>query len=118
MHLGKLPTGPGDPELPAGQRSTGRWFDTSAFAVAPQFTLGNSSCNPVRGPGYRTVDLAFIKRTYFSESGNVEFRTEIFNSTNTPPLGNPNGVLGNAAFGTIGSAGDPRVIQFGLKLNF
>jgi len=38
--------------------------------------------------------------------------------TNTPPLGNPNGVLGNAAFGTITSAGDPRVIQFGLKLNF
>ena len=107
-----------DPELPAGQRSTSRWFDTSAFAVAPQFTLGTSSRNPVRGPGYRTADLAVIKRTYFSESGNVEFRTEIFNSTNTPPLANPNGVLGNAAFGTIGSAGDPRVIQFGLKLNF
>jgi hypothetical protein len=43
---------------------------------------------------------------------------EIFNLTNTPPLGNPNGVLGNEAFGTITSAGDPRVIQFGLKLNF
>ena len=40
------------------------------------------------------------------------------NLTNTPPLANPNGVVGNAAFGTITSAGDPRVIQFGLKLNF
>ncbi len=106
------------PTLPSEQRTTSRWFDTTAFAVAPQFALGNSSRNPARGPGYRTSDIAFIKRTYFGEVRNVEFRTEIFNLTNTPPLANPNGVLGNAAFGTITSAGDPRVIQFGLKLNF
>ena len=107
-----------NPNLSADQRSTGRWFDTTAFTVAPQFTLGNSSRNPVRGPGYRTADIAFIKRTYFGEVANFEFRMEIFNLLNTPPLVNPNGVLGNAAFGTITSAGDPRVIQFGLKLNF
>jgi hypothetical protein len=107
-----------NPNLPGDQRTTGRWFDTSAFAVAPQFTIGNSSRNPARGPGYRTADIAFIKRTYLGEVINFEFRTEIFNLTNTPPLGNPNGVVGNAAFGTITSAGDPRVIQFGLKLNF
>ncbi|HKQ74069.1 MAG TPA: TonB-dependent receptor [Blastocatellia bacterium] len=107
-----------NPTLPADERTTGRWFDTTAFAVAPQFTIGNASRNPVRGPGYRTADIAFIKRTYFGEVRNFEFRTEIFNLTNTPLLGNPNGVVGNAAFGTITSAGDPRVIQFGLKLNF
>ena len=107
-----------NPLLPADERTTGRWFDTAAFAVAPQFTLGTSSRNPVRGPGYRTADIAFIKRTSFGEAKNFEFRTEIFNLTNTPPLANPNGVVGNTAFGTITSAGDPRVIQFGLKLNF
>jgi Carboxypeptidase regulatory-like domain len=107
-----------NPNLSADQRSTGRWFDTTAFTVAPQFTLGKSSRNPVRGPGYRTADIAFIKRMFFGEVANFEFRTEIFNLMNTPPLANPNGVLGNAAFGTITSAGDPRVIQFGLKLNF
>jgi carboxypeptidase family protein/TonB-dependent receptor-like protein len=107
-----------DPTLGTDDRTTDRWFDTSAFAVAPQFTLGNASRNPVRGPGYSTADIAFIKRTYLGEVINFEFRTEIFNLTNTPPLGNPNGVLGNAAFGTITTAGDPRVIQFGLKLNF
>jgi carboxypeptidase family protein/TonB-dependent receptor-like protein len=107
-----------DPTLATDERTTGRWFDTSAFGVAPQFTLGNASRNPVRGPGYSTADIAFIKRTYIGEVINFEFRTEIFNLTNTPPLGNPNGVLGNAAFGTITSAGDPRVVQFGLKLNF
>ena len=41
----------GDPELPADERTTSRWFNTSAFAVAPQFTLGSASRNPVRGPG-------------------------------------------------------------------
>ncbi len=107
-----------NPNLPAGERGTDRWFDTSAFAVAPQFALGNASRNPVRGPGYRTADIAFIKRTYFGEVRNVEFRAEIFNLTNTPPLANPNGVVGNPAFGSITSAGDPRVIQFGLKVNF
>jgi hypothetical protein len=107
-----------NPTLPGDERSTGRWFDASAFGVAPQFTLGNASRNPIRGPGYRNGDIAFIKRTYFGEVANFEFRTEIFNLTNTPALGNPNGVVGNPAFGTITSAGDPRVIQFGLKLNF
>lgn len=104
---------------PSGfQSTTAQWFDVSAFAVAPQFAIGNASRNPVRGPGYRNFDLAIIKRTNLTEITNIEFRTEIFNITNTPPLGNPNVVLGTAGFGSITSAGDPRVIQFGLKLNF
>ena len=28
----------GDPTLPADERSVSRWFNTSAFAAAPQFT--------------------------------------------------------------------------------
>jgi hypothetical protein len=48
----------------------------------------------------------------------VDFRAEIFNLTNTPLLGAPNVTAGSSAFGTITSAGDPRVIQLGLKFNF
>ena len=49
----------------------------------------------------------------------MEFRAEIFNLTNTPAFGQPNGVLGSLAFGTITStASDPRVVQFGLKLHY
>ena len=107
-----------NPELPASLRSVSKWFDTEAFQVAPQFTIGNSSRNPVRGPAYRNLDLALIKHTKMGEHVDVEFRAETFNFTNTPPLGAPNVVKGNAAFGTIIAAGDPRVIQFGLKLNF
>ena len=48
----------------------------------------------------------------------TEFRAEAFNVTNTPPLGNPNGSFGNAAFGSITTALDPRVFELVLKLHF
>ncbi len=107
------------PDLESDKRTPAKWFNTSAFEVAPQFTLGNSSRNPVRGPNYRDSDIALIKHTRFRESADVEFRAEIFNLTNTPAFGQPNGVLGSLAFGTITStASDPRVVQFGLKLHY
>lgn len=76
--------------------------------------------NPFFGQIPRSSSLGdpTIKRTHLDERRNVEFRAEVFNLTNTPPLNNPNGVLGNAAFDSITAAGDPRVIQFGLKMNF
>ena len=107
-----------DPNLSSSERTTARFFNTSAFTIAPQFTIGNSSRNPVRGPQYRNADIALIKRTYFGEHRNIEFRAEAFNVTNTPPLGAPATVAGAAGFGSITSAGDPRVLQFGLKVNF
>ncbi|MBC7928808.1 MAG: TonB-dependent receptor, partial [Bryobacteraceae bacterium] len=102
-----------DPQLASDLRSTSRWFDTSAFRLAPQFTIGNSSRNPVIGPGYRTLDLMVGKRIRF-----VELRAEAFNVTNTPALGNPNGNFGTAAFGSINSAFDPRVFELVAKLHF
>lgn len=105
-----------NPEL--DNPTTAQWFNVAAFQTAPQFTIGNSSRNPVRGPAYRNTDFSLIKKTYLTERTNLEFRAEAFNLTNTPPLGAPAVVLGNAGFGSITSAGDPRVIQLALKLNF
>jgi len=102
-----------------GQRTPKQFFNTAAFAVAPPFTLGNASRNPVRGPAYRDADIALIKHTPIAEGKDLEFRAEVFNISNTPAFVQPNGVLGIAAFGTITStAADPRVVQFGLKLNY
>jgi hypothetical protein len=95
-----------------------RWFDTSAFTTAPAFTIGTSSRNPVRGPSYRNLDVAVIRRVPLPASKALEIRAEVFNLTNTPLFGAPNGVLGSAAFGMITSAGDPRVIQLALKFVF
>ena len=107
-----------NPALAADERSVGYWFDTAAFAAAPQFTLGNSSRNPVVGPGYKTLDLMLGKTFPLKERLRLEFRAEAFNVTNTPPLGNPNTSFGNAAFGSITTALDPRVFELVLKLQF
>jgi carboxypeptidase family protein len=107
-----------DPNLPGDERTTSRWFNTAAFVAAPQFTLGSASRNPIRGPSYRNVDLALMRRVPVGSGTAIELRAEIFNLLNTPPLGAPGAVLGGAGFGTITSAGDPRVVQLALKLLF
>jgi carboxypeptidase family protein/TonB-dependent receptor-like protein len=112
------PNRPSNPELPADQRTTTRFFDTAAFETAPQFTIGNSSRNPVRGPGYRAGDIMLGKTFAMTERFRMEVRAEAFNLTNTPPLGPPNGSFGTTAFGTITTALDPRVFEFVLKLHF
>jgi len=108
----------GDPTLPAGQRTPARWFDTAAFAVAPQFTIGSASRNPVRGPAYRDVDLGLMRRLRVGAAQALEVRAEVFNLFNTPNFGAPAAVLGAASFGTITSAFDPRVAQLALKWIF
>jgi hypothetical protein len=107
----------GDPMLAAEQRTPAHWFDTAAFVTAPQFTLGSASRNPVRGPAYRNVDLALIRHVPIGRDA-LELRAEIFNLLNTPPFGAPAAVLGAANFGTITTAGDPRVIQVAIKFVF
>jgi hypothetical protein len=107
-----------DTALPASQRNVSMFFNTSAFQTAPVFTLGTCSRNSVRGAAYRDADLALIKRTGIGERMSMDFRAELFNLTNTPPLGAPNVIVGSSAFGTITSAGDPRVVQLALKFNF
>ena len=43
-----------------------------------------------------------IGKTFrITERLNFEFRAEVFNVSNTPPLNDPNGSFGAAAFGTI-----------------
>ncbi|MEP7362318.1 MAG: TonB-dependent receptor [Acidobacteriota bacterium] len=107
-----------DPALPSAQRTTARFFNTAAFAQAPQFTIGSSSRNPVSGPHYTTADLMLAKTFTFTERLRAELRAEAFNVTNTPPLGAPNGSFGNAAFGSISTALDPRVFELVLKVHF
>ncbi len=88
----------GDPTLPADQRTPSQWFNTAAFTVAPQFTIGSASRNPVRGPSYRDVDLALMRRIPVSANQAIEIRAEVFNLLNTTNLGTPNAVLGRGEF--------------------
>jgi hypothetical protein len=107
-----------DPALPADQRTTAQWFNTTAFADAAQFTLGSASRNPVRGPSYRNVDLAFMRRVPAGAGASLEVRAEVFNLLNARNFNAPAAVLGAANFGTITSALDPRVVQLAVKVQF
>jgi outer membrane receptor protein involved in Fe transport len=107
-----------DPTLPADQRTPSQWFNTAAFTTAPVFTIGSASRNPVRGPSYRDVDLALIRRVPIHAGASLELRAEVFNLLNTPNFGAPNAVLGAANFGTVTTVLDPRVGQLALKLIF
>ncbi len=98
--------------------SVGRWFNTGAFVGVGPGRIGNSSRNPVVGPGYRAVDV-MMGRTFRLRDGlRLEMRAEAFNVANTPPLGNPNGSFGTAAFGSITTALDPRVFELVMKVSF
>ena len=49
---------------------------------------------------------------------NLQFRWEIFNVINKVNYNGPVTALNSASFGQIQSAGDPRIMQFALKVDF
>ena len=83
--------------------------------------------NSVRAPGYRSIDMALSRVIPFGASRNVELRLETFNLLNTfnwspPTLINADRTHTNfnsGAFGRITNmAGEPRIMQFGIKYGF
>lgn len=102
---------------PAGAAA---WPIVGADGRATAF--GNSGVGIAFGPDQRNFDIAVIKRTSLNrlrENANVEFRTEFFNAFNTTQFANPNTSVTSSAFGTISATSvNPRIIQFGLKVNF
>jgi carboxypeptidase family protein len=108
-----------DPKLPHSVRSTTQWFDPSAFSVPAPFTYGNSARNMLFGPGEIVFDLSVLKDTKIKEAVTVQFRAEFFNLPNHPNFGNPSANISvPSTVGRIFGAGDPRQIQFGLKVLF
>ena len=66
----------------------------------------------------KDTHLMLSKTFRVSEGLGLEFRAEVFNVSNTPPLNDPNGSFGSAAFGTITSAGNPRDFEFAAKIRY
>jgi len=57
-------------------------LNPAAFTTPQPGTFGNVPRNALRGPNFQQFDLVFNKRFRFSETTNLEFRTEIFNIFN------------------------------------
>jgi hypothetical protein len=107
-----------DPNLPGGERTPDRWFDTSAFALQAPFTFGNAPRNSVTGPGFANLDFVLAKTWRLGGTSQLEFRWETFNLLNRANFNLPNRIFGNPNFGRISSAKNPREMQFGVRLSF
>ena len=107
-----------DPQLPAGDRTLTRWFDTSAFANPAPFTFGSSPRSVLRGPGLATTDLTLEKRVDLGGGARLEVRAEAYNLLNRANFNIPGYTLGAADFGVILSARPARTIQLATRVSF
>ncbi|MBI2821080.1 MAG: TonB-dependent receptor [Acidobacteria bacterium] len=129
--LSRLRFGTQTPDLVAGASNSpvlgdpDRYFDTSAFALAPSRTIGNVGRNTLVGPGLATFDLSLTKNTKISEQARVQFRAEMFNLLNRANLNLPTTSVFNANGSPNRNAGfvgrtttTARQIQFGLRVEW
>lgn len=94
------------------------WFNATAFAAAPPRVFGSSGIGILDGPGNHSIDTGLFKNFYVTEKRFVQFRWEMFNSTNHVNLSNPVTTIGLVNTGQIFSAGTARTMQLGLKFIF
>ncbi|MFB3825789.1 MAG: carboxypeptidase regulatory-like domain-containing protein [Bryobacteraceae bacterium] len=107
-----------NPNLPGGQRTLGRWFDTDAFRQPEIYRFGNQGMNLLRGDGVMNVSFSVLRDFKITETKRVQFRSEFFNFTNHPTFGIPGRVLGGPGFGIVSGAQPARVVQLGLRMTF
>ena len=113
------PNASGNPNLPKGERTEGRWFNTSVFSQPAQWTIGNAGRGLIWGPGQRNLDFTLSKYFSITERFRFQVRGEAYNLTNTKYFQNPNTTNGSGTFGRITSVqGGARVMQMSMKLYF
>jgi hypothetical protein len=119
------------PNLSYGDRANTHFFNTSAFAMAPQIVgsiaPGNAPIDNIHGPGRNNTDMTFSKNFRFAERANAQFRWELYNIFNHPSFYQLNttaqfnpatGAQSNGAFGQLTNTLTPRVMQLALRLTF
>ena len=111
---------------PYGDMTKNNWLNPAAFAQPALGTLGDYKRNSLRGPGFRTLDVALAKLVRFGGDRSLEFRVETFNLLNTFNLHAPwqfgdrtHVNFNSGSFGRISTMeGAPRIMQFGVKYGF
>jgi Carboxypeptidase regulatory-like domain len=110
--------------VPGASPYTSAWgpqlqmLNTAAFIQNPIGTYGTLGRDTIRGPGTITVNAAMVRFFRFKEPYRLETRFEAFNAVNRVNFSSPATSLTSATFGRITAAGDPRILQFAMKLHF
>jgi hypothetical protein len=111
-----LPNLVGDPK---GDKTVERWFNPAAFAIVPAGIFGNAGRNGLYGPGYMAFDMSLQRRIPATTRTGVTLRWDVFNVFDRGNLGNPNSDIRASNAGSISTlAGDPRVMQFAVRLDW
>ncbi|HEV7745938.1 MAG TPA: TonB-dependent receptor [Pyrinomonadaceae bacterium] len=87
-------------------------LNPAAFATPAPGAFGNVPRNFLRGPSFRQFDIVLNKRFKFSETTNLEFRTEVFNIFNQTNFDIPGSRL-NLALPSLAQVGTSNVLQPG-----
>jgi hypothetical protein len=96
-----------------------RYFNTSVFSQAPNFTFGNTSrTSPdLRAPSTNNLDASVFKNFAVREGITMQFRAEAFNATNHPIWNSPGTEVTNlGSFGVITAKSGSRQVQLALRL--
>jgi hypothetical protein len=94
------------------------WFDTSAFTAPAYGFYGNARNGTIRGPGYTSFNISLYKTFPIHDRLALQVRAEAFNALNHPNFRSVDTGLGDGSYGQVNSAGDPRIMEFAMKLNF
>lgn len=94
------------------------WFNTAAFAIPAPNHFGNAGRNSLRGPAYNSFDISLLRRFSLPERGTLTLEAQSFNLFNRPNFSLPAAFVDQPSFGIISSAGDPRQLQFAVRLSF
>jgi hypothetical protein len=104
---------------PYGARTLTNYLNPAAFAYPDAGQLGTMKPRSIEGPGFWTADLALSRLISVRSDHTLELRLEAFNMFNNINWGLPAVNYDAGTFGQITSmAGDPRIVQFGVKYGF
>ncbi len=101
-----------------GPKTVEKWFNTETFVEPAWGFFGNAGTGIIRGPGEHTWHTALYKAFPIREKTKLQFRAEFYNMFNHPNFDSIGVGLGAGNFGQVISAKEPRILQFGLRLDF
>lgn len=108
----------GDVLVSKDERGPDNWINPAAFAVAPPDRRGTAAVGIVPAAGLQVWNFSLRKRTSINERFTLRFQADIFNAFNRANFTSLSPTLTAVDFGQYDSTGQPRQIQFGIKLEF
>ncbi len=105
--------------LPRGERTTGHYFNTQAFAIPAPGVFGNAGRNTIPGPGSNTLNMA-MRKSFRLADGNrrLEFRWQVSNVLNHPNWSGLGTTVNALNFGRVTGTRAMRQMDFNIRINF